>query len=223
MSAARPCHPPAPRGFTLVEVLVAIAVMAVLAALAWRGVDTIARARESNTAGMEGALRVNTVLAQWAHDLQAVRNTTAVPPLAFDGASLRLVREADGGLQMVVWSLRGNAFTRWSGPVVTRVDELQESWLRSQQLLGNEANQLRALDGVVGVQVYFFRRGGWSNAQSSGDAVQPPAGGASAPRSQIGGEELPTGVRLVLDFDGSGTAALAGSLTRDVMLAPQPL
>jgi general secretion pathway protein J len=228
---ALPRRPPA-RGFTLVEVLVALVVMAILAALAWRGVDAIARSRDANSASMESALRVNTVLAQWAHDLQAVHNTTTVPPLAFDGASLRLVRDAEGGVQVVVWSLRGNVWTRWSGPVVTRVGELQDSWMRSQQLLGNEPNQLRALEGVGSVQVYFFRRDGWSNAQSSGDLAQapppaaPPAsgpgpGGVAGNAAQA--EELPSGVRLVLGFDGSGAAGLSGTLTRDVALGPQPL
>jgi general secretion pathway protein J len=231
MGHARSACDRAPRrgaGFTLVEVLVALVAMSVLAALAWRGIDGVARARETNAAQMERTLRVNAVVAQWAIDLQQLRDTGTVPAIAFDGASLRLVREAGDGVQIVVWSLRGKAWTRWSGPVVTRVDALQESWLRSQQLLGNEPNQLRALEGVEGVQVYFFRRGAWSNAQSSGDvadAPPPPAqqpgsapadGGGNAPAQA---EELPAGVRLVLAFDGSG--GLIGTLTRDVALGPQ--
>ena len=218
-------------GFTLVEVLVALVAMSVLAALAWRGIDGIARAREANAVQMERTLRVNTVVSQWAVDLQQLRDTGTVPAIAFDGASLRLVRESGGGVQLVVWSLRGNAWTRWSGPVVTRTDDLQESWLRSQQLLGNEPNQLRALEGVESVQVYFFRRGAWSNAQSSGDvaeapapAAPPPAEPGSAPAGGGGNapapsEELPAGVRLVLAFDGS--AGFVGTLTRDVALGPQ--
>jgi len=223
---------PAPRGFTLVEVLVALVVMATLTALAWRGIDGIARSRETNAAQMERTLRLNTVLAQWAQDLQRLHPTDVVPAIAFDGASLRLVRDADGGVQVVVWAHRGNQLTRWSGPVVTRVAALQDSWLGSQQLLGNEANQLRALGGVAGVQLYFFRRDGWSNAQSSGDLTRTapvPAAGASAPADAASQppaaarqvEALPGGVRLVLEFDGS--AGWGGTLTRDVALAPQML
>ena len=213
-------------GFTLVEVLVALVAMSILAALAWRGLDGVARARDANAAQMERTLRVNTVVSQWVVDLQQLRDTGTVPAIAFDGASLRLVREAGDGVQLVVWSLRGKTWTRWSGPVATRVDALQESWLRSQQLLGNEPAQLRALEGVESVQVYFFRRGAWSNAQSSGDvadAPPPPAPPGSAPANGGGNapapaEELPAGVRLVLAFDGS--AGLTGTLTRDVALGP---
>lgn len=220
------------RGFTLVEVLVALVVMAVLAALAWRGVDSVARARDVNAAQSQVTLRVSTVLAQWAQDLQSVHRTQVVPPLAFDGASLRLVRDVEGGVQVVVWSLRGNTWTRWTAPPVTKVNELQETWLRSQQLVGNEPGQLRALEGVTGFQVYFFRRNGWSNAQSSGDvdeqaaeAAPPASDAASAPVSPARGrgavEALPSGVRLQLAFDGS--AGLTGLLTRDVALDGQPL
>ena len=218
------------RGFTLVEVLVALVVMAVLAGLAWRGVDGVARARDVNAAQSQATLRVSTVLAQWAQDLQSLHRTDIVPTLAFDGASLRLVRDVEGGVQVVVWSLRGSTWTRWTTPAATRVSELQEAWLRSQQLIGNEPGQLRALEGVTGVQVYFFRRNGWSNAQSSGDlddpaaTAPPPTDAASAPPAAGGRgavEALPGGVRLQLSFDGS--AGLAGTLTRDVALDAEPL
>lgn len=218
------------RGFTLVEVMVALLVMAVMAALAWQGVDGISRSRTVSQAHMESTLRVNTVLAQWTQDLQKVYNTPSVPPLTFDGATLRVVRYSDSGAQVVAWSLRGNALMRWSGPVVTRQEELQNSWLNSQQLLGNEPNQLRALEGVDSLQVYFYRRNGWSNAQSSGDIVEPatpappvpPASGASAPPVEVAPQvELPSGVRLVMAFNGS-MPGLSGSLTRDVALGPQP-
>jgi general secretion pathway protein J len=195
-------------GFTLVEVLVALVALALLAGLAWRGVDAMVRAREVNAAQTQQALRVDTVLAQWAQDLQALREVDAVPPLVFDGAALRLVRDHDAGAQLVVWSLREGALLRWAAPPTTRVAELREAWLRSLQLQGGEPGQLRALDGVAGLQVYFFR-GGWSHAQSTGDVL---AGTAR--------EALPAGVRLQLDFNGAAGVP-QGRLTRDVALGPQ--
>jgi general secretion pathway protein J len=202
-------------GFTLVEVLVALVLMAVLSGMAWRGLDGISRARDASQSRVEQTLRLNTVLAQWEQDLQSVFDTNIVPSLAFDGATVRLVRRKPEGLQVVAWSLREQRWLRWTGPIVTQPSALQESWLVSQQLLGNETAQLRMLDGVSGWQVYFYRGNAWSNAQSSAGAAAP-APSASAPVAAR--SPLPTGVRIVLAFEGAG---LAGTLTRDVLLGPQ--
>jgi general secretion pathway protein J len=213
-------------GFTLVEVLVAMVIMAILAGMAWQGVDGIVRSRDASQRRLEQTLRLNTLLAQWEQDLAAIQQTTAAPPLTFDGASLRLTRRAERGLQVVVWSRRPGAdgtpssasWTRWAGPAVTSSAELQDYWLRSQQFQGNEAGQLKGLTGLSQWQVYCFRGTAWSNCQSSGDVATRPAIAGSAPPAAPR-EALPTGVRLVLEFaEGSG---FNGRLTRDVALGPQ--
>jgi len=202
-------------GFTLVEVLVALVLMAVLSGMAWQGLDGISRARTVSQARIEQTLRLNTVLAQWEQDLQSIYDTNLVPALTFDGATLRLVRRQPEGLQVVAWSLREQRWLRWTGAIVTQPAALQESWLASQQLLGNEGAQLRMEDGLASWQVYFYRGNAWSNAQSSA-GVAAPAPGASAP--PVSRTLLPTGVRVTLSFEGAG---LAGNLTRDVLLGPQ--
>jgi general secretion pathway protein J len=192
------------RGFTLIEVLVAMVVMAIMSLMAWQGVDGIVRARDSNQAHLEQTLRLETVIAQWEQDLAALQDTGgAVPALSCDGQSVRMTRRTEGGLQVVAWALRpgdhGALWQRWAGPAVTTVGGLQDSWLRTQQFQGNEAGQLRALVGLDDWHVYFFRGNAWTNCQSSGTG-------------------LPNGVRVVLAFaPGSG---LAGSLIRDNLVAP---
>lgn len=202
------------RGFTLVEVLVALFIMATLAVMAWQGVDGMLRARDISQQHMETTLRLNTALAQWQQDLASLQSTPSVPDLRFDGAALQLTRRTPDGLQVVVWSLRNGRWLRWAGASVTTQRALQESWLGSQQLQGAEPSQLVVLDGVQAWRVFFFRGNAWSNAQSSADAAE---GGASAPS---GATVLPNGVRIVLEF--AAASGLSGSLTRDVMLGPQP-
>jgi general secretion pathway protein J len=203
------------QGFTLVEVLVALFVMSLLAVMAWQGVDGMVRARDSSQQRLEATLRLNTALAQWQQDLASVQEAPAVPGLHFDGASLQLTRRAAAGLQLVVWSLRDGRWQRWAGPAATASSELQDSWMRSQQLQGSEQAQVTVLAGVSGWQVYFYRDNAWTNAQSSGD-VAAPEQGASAPARQV----LPSGVRLALTFaEGSG---FVGVVTRDTVLGPQP-
>lgn len=204
-------------GFTLVEVLVALLIMAVVAVMSWQGIDAIVRSRDISAQRLEEQLRLQAVIAQWEADLAEVQDSGVVPPLQFDGASLRLTRRHAAGLQLVVWSLRGGSWTRWASPAATHGAPLREAWLQSQQLLGNEAGQLRALAGVASWQLYFWRGNAWSNAQSSGDAA-PAAPTAAAP-TLVTRQVLPGGVRLVLAFaEGSG---LVGTLTRDLRLSPQ--
>jgi prepilin-type N-terminal cleavage/methylation domain-containing protein len=127
-------------GFTLVEVLVALAVMAVIAGMAWQGIDAMVRSRDAAHASSQTTLRTGIALAQWERDLWAVLATGVVPVLRFDGANVRMTREAaDGGVQVVVWSRREGAWWRWASSGVTRTADLQELWLRSQQLMGLEA------------------------------------------------------------------------------------
>lgn len=197
------------RGFTLVEVLVALLIMSILAAMGWQGVDSMIRARDASQGAAEGTLRMTTVVAQWERDLGSIHDSPAVPAVAFDGATLRLVRSSPDGAQVVAWSLREGVWRRWVSVPVTRAADLQQAWLQSQQLLGTEETQVRLLDGAADWQIYFYRGNAWSNAQSSAD-IAPPQAAASAPQRVA----LPTGVRLVLDLGGR-------KLTRDVLLGPQ--
>lgn len=202
-------------GFTLVEVLVALFILAIVAGLSWRGIDGMLRTRDASQQRLELQMRLQSVIGQWEADLAALQDTDVVPALQFDGASLRLTRATEGGVQLVVWALRGGHWMRWSAPAVTHQGELLELWLRSQQLLGNERAQLDALGGVESWQLYYWRGNAWSNAQSTGDAAQ------SGEQTLVGAtrEELPGGVRLVLAF--TADSGFIGSLTRDVIVPGQ--
>ena len=213
-------------GFTLIEVLVAMVVMAIMSLMAWQGVDGIARTRESNQVRLEQVLRLETVIAQWEQDIASIQETgDVVPPISCDGQSVRIVRRAEGGLQVVAWSLRpdsqNSVWQRWAGPPVTTTRNLQESWFRTQQFQGSETGQLRTLAGLESWRVYFFQGNAWANCQSTGDIALPTAPVAASGAASGAGAPtiaLPGGVRVVLNFaPGSG---LAGSLVRDTLIAP---
>jgi general secretion pathway protein J len=211
--------PATPRGFTLVEVLVALFIMAIMAGLAWRGIDGMARARDAGQLRMEQALRLDTVMTQWEQDWAALHDVGSDLSFGYDGAAVRLTRRADeGGVRLVVWQLRNGELLRWAGRPVTRLSDLQEQWMRSLQFLGNEPGQLHALKGVSALRLFCFRDNAWSNCQSTGDvaAVAPPASGPGAAAVQR--QLLPKGIRLTLQFTGD---PLAGTLTRDLELPPQ--
>lgn len=213
------------RGFTLVEVLVALGIMATLAVMGWHGIDGIVRTRDASQIRLDHTLRLGTVLAQWEQDLASLQETDAVPAFNYDGKTLRLTRRSGDGVQLVAWSLTGSAsqgdpdrlqWTRWAGPTVTGSAALQDSWLRSQLLQSNDPAVLRTLDGVSQLQLYCYRGNAWSNCQSTGNVVAtaPPASGVPAGVRTA----VPSGLRLVLTLNSGRD----GTLTRDVAFGPSP-
>ena len=198
------------RGFTLVEVLVALLVMALMAALAWRGLEGVLASRDAGRDSVERTTRLATVVAQWETDLQRLQADAGVPALAFDGRTLRLVRRSGQALQLVAWSLEGTQWLRWASPPLTQLGALREAWLQSQQLHPGDAAVLPLLDDVQGWQLYFHRGNAWSNAQSSADVAAAAEDAASGAARSV--ELLPGGVRLLLQFVDGRT------LTRDVLV-----
>ncbi|MEY2689527.1 MAG: hypothetical protein RL375_3726 [Pseudomonadota bacterium] len=229
-SAVRPRRSPS-RGFTLVEVMVALVILATMAGMAWQGVDMIVRSRAAASERVERLLRLQSVLAQWEVDLREIADTQNAPGFGFDGATLRLTRRRDNGVQVVVWSLRDQTLMRWTGPVAVTGEALQDAWMHSHQLLPAEANQLTMLPGVASWQLYVYSRrsGSWSNALSTGDmktddaATAPPVAASGAASAVTSGTAtgnrtvLPDGVRLSLQF-GPGSGGINGSLVRDLQL-----
>ena len=125
----------------------------VAVSLAWRGVDGVLKSRDAGVESVDRTMLLATLMSQWETDLQAVQGDAGVPALSFDGRALRLVRRADAGLQLVVWSLNSGVWQRWTSQPSTRVGDLQQAWLRSQQLQGQEPEQLRLLENVSDWQI----------------------------------------------------------------------
>lgn len=208
-------------GFTLIEVMVALLILSVMAIMAWQGVEGISKAREVADGGVQRTLRLQSVMTQWQVDLNAVIDTQTVEPLLFDGAALRLTRRAaSGGVQVVVWALRGGRWVRWAGPPVTTVGQLQEQWTRSMSFQGREPGTLQALPSIEQWQVYFNRGGVWTNAQSSAGGVKSNGGTTLAQALAASRSTLPRGVRCVLTMGPA--SGFEGFITRDVAVGYQP-
>ncbi len=204
-------------------------IMAVLATMAWQGIDAIVRSRDIAERQLQQSLRLNTVLAQWEQDLAALQETPVVPALNFDGASLRLTRRTAGGMQVVVWSLRaatllqtpdGNpplqamVWQRWAGPVVTRRNELQEQLAAQPAAAGqrSRADPAASTASRSGRSI--------SSAAATGPMHSRAATGVPGRPSCRRMVKLPSGVRIVIEL--APGQARQGRLTRDIVLGPQP-
>lgn len=208
------------RGLTLIELLVALALLSLLALLSWRTLDGMTRAQSITQEQLNRWSNWQTALAQWDADLDAALATEQVPPLDFDGRVLRLTRNdpdrgPDSGLRVVGWSLQTDPesgalrWTRWTSAPLRRTSELEQAWQQAAQWGRNPSAQDRLqqvlLTPVTAWQLFYHRGGAWSNPQSaegSADLAQTPA-------TQV----LPDGVRLLLTLPAGGNPG--GQLVRD--------
>ena len=97
-------------GFTLVEMLVAIALMALMGVMAWRGLGSMQGAQIRLAQHADDTLALQAGLGQWAADLDAIALQANTPSLAWDGRVLRVLRRGSAspgdGLRVVGWSQR---------------------------------------------------------------------------------------------------------------------
>ena len=204
------------RGFTLVELLVALFALALLAALSWRGLDGMMRARAITEARADEVLSLQTGLAQWAADLDAIEEFPGTSALDWNGRVLRLTRQASGngadGALVVAWTRRDGEWRRWQSPPVASRGDLDTAWVLADQWSQNAGESTRRQEvAVVPLeewQIFYYRSDAWTNPQSSAATQSAtPASGAAVVNA------LPDGVRLVLQLPAG--RAIGGQLVRD--------
>ena len=206
-------------GFTLVEVLVAIGIMAVMALMSWRGIDAMLRTQSGLQQRADQVRTLQAGLAQWQTDLNRVASLQGTPGWDWDGKVLRLTREdvqPSEGVRVVAWTWRqdtsrpgGGDWLRWPSPAVRTRANWQQAWQNASLWSQSPTAELRAAEvsihPLANWQLFVHRGGSWTNPQSSA-AVNAPTGNV-LPSS------APDGVRLVLDLPP--VSPVAGRITLD--------
>jgi general secretion pathway protein J len=191
-------------GFTLVEVMVALLIMAIMAGLAFRGVDALARAKDAALSSTDRTLKLNSGMSQFEYDVSQVIDTKVMPnPIMWDGATLRMARRTPDGVQLVLWTLQDRRWQRWASGSYTHTSELTDAWMRSQQWDSISGSAITVLEDVTDFQYYICNPNttatsgcSWNNGGST------PGTAASGVLAQ------PTGIRITLK-------AADGEITRE--------
>jgi general secretion pathway protein J len=199
------------QGFTLIEVLVAISVMALMSLMVWRGLDGMLRTQSSLQTRADEVRTLQAGLAQWQTDLDQLAELPGTPSWDWDGRVLRLTRRSaeapannnynansntvtsspGASVRVVAWTWRtdpgrpgGGDWQRWqSGPLSQRQD-WQTAWNTAQQWSQTPSDSTRSAQ----VQIHalsgwqlFVHRGGNWTNPLSSDAVTPNPAQAGNP------------------------------------------
>jgi general secretion pathway protein J len=207
------------RGFTLVELLVALFALALLAILSWRGLDAMVRGQSQLQDRADQVLSLQAGLAQWTADLEALEVLPEVNALDWNGQVLRLVRRSAGdtrtgadGVVVAAWAQRATdgqgRWWRWQSEALTRRADVEQAWLQAESWARDAGRSDRAREVPVmpldAWRLWYFRDAAWREAVPADAAAADP----SRPPPP-----LPDGVRLVLTLPAGGP--LAGDLTLD--------
>jgi general secretion pathway protein J len=127
------------RGFTLVELLVAIGILAMVAVLGWRGLDGIVRARVALTDQMEMTRGMQLAFAQMQSDCEHAADATMLgrrPFLLHADNRLTLVRTVfnenePARLQVISYRLANGLLTRRESNTTRDLVELDALWQAS--------------------------------------------------------------------------------------------
>ncbi|MCS0614197.1 prepilin-type N-terminal cleavage/methylation domain-containing protein [Massilia kyonggiensis] len=201
---------PRPRGFTLVELLVAISILAIVAVLGWRGLDGIVRARVALTQQMETTRGMQLAFAQMQSDCEHIVQRDVVdqrPYLLIGADSLTLVREVftenqPSRLQVVAYRIVNGTLMRRESQPVRDLVQLDALW---QAVTSNgDTNPSVALQtGVTGMQVATWINNSWRQggvdpgANAAGTVqVQPQPQPQPDQAAQVSNE--PTGLQVAL-------------------------
>lgn len=210
MTMRRAAFPPpragaAQAGFTLIEVLVALALMALVSLMAWRGLASVSSARDWIEQEAEDTDAIVRTLGQMGRDVEVSYTGPGFEPAGKDAlvltSGLRLLRRASGGntlellrpdpdgnglWQRVQWQVRADGLWRASGPSAPRSP------------LPAATDGVRLLPGVRVMSVRAWIPGtGWVDATASfataptGIEIMLERGAANAPQRYTRILELP--------------------------------
>lgn len=171
------------QGFTLVELLVAISILAIVAVLGWRGLDGIVRARVTLTEQMETTRGMQLAFAQMQSDCEHAAGPDIMdqrPYVLMDANSLTLVRVASSEnqptmLQVVAYRVVDGTLTRKESVGTRDMNQLDATW----KAMASNADTTRGVvlqQAVTAMDVLLWQNNQWRNKSQLAQLTQANVG-----------------------------------------------
>jgi general secretion pathway protein J len=156
-------------GLTLIELLIAITILAVVAVLGWRGLDSIVRSRVALSAEMERTRGVQLAFAQLERDCANIISPEMFPnrpPVVAEQQRLVLIRKVfmenqPMRLQVVAYRVRNGVLSRRESRPTRDLGELETAWLINDDSLTREEVALEAGVSTMTVRVWAGNATTW--------------------------------------------------------------
>lgn len=183
-----------PRGFTLIEMLVAITLLAVMAVMAWRGLDAMTRGRErlvEHDSRLDG---LKLLYGQFQTDCEQLARPDALQrsPVQLGAGQLLLVRDRrdegmPGAWQVVAYRIEGGAVVRAAtAPLQTR-SQVQAALIAMRQPGSGDMARPLVADAEGMAARAWVDPGGWRSDNGSIEAaLRIGAAAAAASNALIG-------------------------------------
>jgi general secretion pathway protein J len=197
-----------PAGFTLIEMLVAIALLAVIALLSWRGLSATIRGRDDVVSSLTQTRMLGRYFSQLQYDMLNLVTPDEVfgPPLRILPNELVLVRHVGVGrdpttLQVVRYRLKDHQLLRSASPPLSTLTRLNHALQHMDEFATLSAsNDVRSMRLSV-----WLPPGGWTDRQQDiVDAYARFLAAHGVATTTALGMPLPKGIRLSIT---TGTAA----------------
>ncbi|KVD71896.1 type II secretory pathway protein [Burkholderia ubonensis] len=157
------------RGFTLIEMLVAIALLAVIALLSWRGLDATIRGRDDIASNLAQTRLLGRYFSQLQFDLLNLVTANEVfgPPLRIRPNELVLVRHLGVGggpthVQVVRYQLKGRELARSASQPLASLAELEDALHHMDDF----AKVVVSRDARAMQLAVWIAPGGWTASQA---------------------------------------------------------
>ncbi len=156
-------------GFTLIEMLIAIAILAVIAVLSWRGLDQVIRGRTTITNAMEDERVLAQLFDQMRIDARqaATDDQAGQPAISIGGNGLQIVRGmfqpgTAPRLQVVRYRMTDGRIVRFASPPLSNVGEVRRALLAGDASDGWSAVPLMGGVASFATRVYI-QPDGWTS------------------------------------------------------------
>jgi len=204
---------------TLIELLVAITVLAFVAVLGWRGLDSIVRARIALTDDLEQTRGMQIAFAQLQSDCAHLATPSILlnrVPIVVEPERLRLVRTvfADNQpsrLQVVTYQVKDGVLTRRESAETRDLTELDMLWQSGNDAAQTDATQQVVLQsGVTALNMRLWISGstGWRTGAEVAKLTATPVPAANSPPVQTIQPPLLTGLEVAMQLKGQDTTLL---------------